>query len=65
MEDKSARNASILMIIGGLLVLGNYSLKLVNEEKHETNNLIIAGCALVFIACGVFSLIRTSNKNKV
>lgn len=65
MENKSARNSSILMIIGGLLVLGNYSLKLVNEEKNSTSYLIIIGCAAVFIAIGVIYLIKSISKNKI
>ncbi|WP_298393128.1 hypothetical protein [Flavobacterium sp.] len=65
MESKSKKNISIFMIIGGLLVLGNYSLKLINEEKHSNNNSILVGCASVIIAIGVFSLIKTTNKSKI
>jgi hypothetical protein len=65
MESKSKKNVSIFMIVGGLLVLGNYSLKLINEENDSNNNSIIVGCASVIIAIGVFSLLKTTNKSKI
>ena len=51
MEIKSKKNASIFMILGGLLVLGNYSLKLEND-KHFTNNIIIIVCAAIYTILG-------------
>ncbi len=61
MEIKSKKNASIFMIIGGLLVLGNYILKLENH-KHSANNIIIIVCAAIFTIIGIISLRNTLKK---
>lgn len=64
MENKSKKNVSIFMILGGLLVLGNYALKLEND-KHYTNNLIIIICAAIFTLLGIVSLINTNKKSQI
>ncbi len=61
MEIKSKKNTSIFMILGGLLVLANYILKLEND-KHFTNNIIIIICAAIFTIIGIISLRNTSKK---
>jgi hypothetical protein len=59
MESKSKKNASLIMIFGGLLVLGNYLLKLEND-KQNTNNIIIIVCAAIIITIiGILSLRNT------
>ena len=61
MEIKSKKNASIFMILGGLLVLGNYLLKLEND-KHYTSNIIIFVCAAIYTILGITSLRNTIKK---
>ena len=61
MENKSKKNASIFMIFGGLLVLGNHLLKLEND-KHYTNNIIIIVCVAIFTIFGIISLRNTIKK---
>jgi hypothetical protein len=61
MEIKSKKNASIFMILGGLLVLGNYLLKLEND-KHFTNNIIIIVCAAIYTILGIISHRNTVKK---
>lgn len=61
MENKSRKNISIFMIFGGIVVLGNYLLKL-EKDEHFTNNLIIIVCASIFSIIGIISLINTLKK---
>lgn len=61
MENKSKKNAAIFMIIGGILVMGNYGLKL-ESQKDNTNTLIIMACAAIFAVLGMVSLRNTLNK---
>lgn len=61
MENKSKKNASIFMILGGLLLLGNYILKFDNQ-KENTNNIIIIVCASVFVVLGIVSLRNIAKK---
>jgi hypothetical protein len=62
MENSTKKSSFIIMILGGVLVLGNYSLKLINEEKHTTNNIIIICCSLVFICTILFAYFKGSKK---
>ncbi|MFN3968882.1 hypothetical protein [Flavobacterium sp.] len=61
MENKSKKNASIFMILGGLLVFGNYMLKLDNQ-KDNTNHIIIMVCAAVIVVLGFVSLRNIAKK---
>jgi hypothetical protein len=61
MESKSKKNASLIMIFGGLLVLGNYLLKLENDTQN-TNSIIIIVCAAIITTIGILSLRSTLNK---
>ncbi|WP_353083590.1 hypothetical protein [Flavobacterium sp.] len=62
MENSTKKSSFIIMILGGVLVLGNYSLKLIKEEKHTTNNIIIMCCSLVFICTILFAYFKGSKK---
>lgn len=59
---KSKKIASIAMVIGGLILLANYSLKPFTE-KTFTSRSLITGCAIIFIFLGIFSFKRASKKD--
>jgi hypothetical protein len=62
MENKAKKNTAIFMIVGGLLIIGKYWLKL-EDLADNTNNFIIIGCAAVFAIIGMISLRNTLNTN--
>ena len=64
MESKSKKNISIFMIVGGVIVLAKYLMNL-NNSIDKTNSYIIMACAMVFVLIGVFSLVRSTNNNKI
>ena len=63
MENKSKKNSAIFMILGGMLVLANYLLK-IEPGKSTTNNIIIMVCASVFILVGILSFKNSVKKHK-
>ncbi len=60
---KSKKIASLSMIIGGLILLANYSLNTFTEKKM-TSQFIIIACAAIFILLGVFSFKNQITKSK-
>ncbi len=64
MEKKSKRNISIYMIIGGLIVIGNYIIKIVD---CKTNKIAAGGviiCASIFVLIGCISLNNSIKKER-
>jgi hypothetical protein len=64
MEKKSKRNISIYMIIGGLIVIGNYIIKIVDGK---TNKIAAGGviiCASIFVLIGCISLNNSIKKER-
>jgi hypothetical protein len=64
MEKKSKRNNSIYMIIGGLIVIGNYIIKIFDGKANKIASGIVIICASIFVLIGCTSLNNSIKKER-
>lgn len=57
MENRSKKNISIFMMVGGLMVTANHLFKL-NLETDKTNYFIVIGCSIIYTIIGLISFLK-------
>jgi ABC-type proline/glycine betaine transport system permease subunit len=60
--QKSKKSISIFMIVGALLALRSYLP--IWDDKMSTARLVMVICALVFLGCGILSLVNSIRKER-